>query len=411
MVVGKTLAAQKRTVRTVPIEGKTVLVRVDYNVPLTKKGEVSDDFRIRSSLATLRELQKKKCRIILISHLGRPEGKKDQKYSLEPVAKKLVELTKQPVKFVNECTGDKVKQSVKRLHPGELLLLENLRFYPGEESNDLEFAKKIQAAVKADYFVQDGFGVSHRAHASTDAIAQIVPSVAGLLLEKEFDTITGVMTKASHPFVSVMGGAKVSDKVKVLESLIAHSNAIIIGGAMSNTFLKYKGFNVGKSKVEDGVDDVIKSIYEKASQKTANVDDFIVLPSDVAVTKSIDESGARKEVPVDQIADDDIAVDIGQKSIERAAQIISRAKTVIWNGTMGLAEYENFAHGSARIALEVARRDDQILSVVGGGDTADFVLKWSQGGAGFDHVSTGGGASVELMAGKSLPGIEALLDA
>ena len=411
MAVGTTLEHYKRTVDSVPIEGKTVLVRVDYNVPLDDKGAITDDFRICQSLETIQYLQKKNCRIILCSHLGRPDGKRDEAYSLEPVAKHLVELLKQPVKFVDDCVGDKVKQAVKRLRPKEVLLLENLRFHAGEEANDLQFAKQLYQAVRADYFVQDGFGTAHRKHASYDAITQLIPSVAGRLLVREFNTITKAMSSAQHPLVAVLGGAKISDKIKVIERLVDQADALIIGGAMANTFLRYKGVNIGASKAEDSVDAIIDDIYKRAQQKTTNVDDFIILPVDVAVAKEVNGDKERKEVSVTDVADDDKIVDIGSKSIERATALIATAKTVLWNGTMGIAEYEQFAHGSARIALEIARHDDEIMSIVGGGDTADFVLDWSSDGSGFDHVSTGGGASIELMSGKKLPGIEALLDA
>lgn len=405
------MAFFKRTVKDVPVDYKTVLVRADYNVPLNKDGDISDDLRIRASLPTLRYLLRHHCKVVIMSHLGRPEGR-DASQSLEKVAGRLSELLKKEVIFVDDCSGDKVKQAVKRAPANSVILLENLRYYAEEEANDEAFAKNIALSTGARYFVQDGFGVVHRAHASTDAITHFIPGVAGLLLEKEYVTITGAMEKPKRPLIAVMGGAKVSDKITVIERLVQVADRIIIGGAMANTFLKYKGYNIGASKVEDGQEAVLDGIYGAAYDKSnGHPDDFIMLPADVAVAKDISESAERRNVGLGFVAQDDIILDIGEQAIENMVGAIEGAQTVIWNGTLGYAELPAFAHGSARLALELASHPE-VTSIIGGGDTADFVLKWDgHGGESFTHVSTGGGASLELMSGKKLPGVESLLDA
>jgi len=401
----------KRTIRDVPIDNKTVLIRADYNVPQSKTGAISDDLRIRASLPTIEYLLEHHTKVVIMSHLGRPEGR-EQKYSLKPVAKRLSELLDRKVIFVDDCIGDQVVQAVKKAPNNSVILLENLRFYKEEEANDTTFAENIAKSTGARYFVQDGFGVVHRAHASTEAITHFIPSVSGLLLEREYVTITGAMDKPQRPLVAVMGGAKVSDKITVIEKFVGIADKIIIGGAMSNTFLKYKGHHMGSSKVEDGQEKVLDGIYLAAHKKLdTSIDDFIILPDDVAVANEISETAVRKNVKLGNLAAHDIALDIGDASIDRMVEEIAQAKTVIWNGTLGYAELPEFAHGSARLALSLATQP-QTTSIIGGGDTADFVLKWDgKGGESFTHVSTGGGASLELMSGKKLPGIESLLDA
>lgn len=405
------MAFFKRTVKDVPVDHKTVLVRADYNVPLNKEGAISDDLRIRASLPTIQYLLAHHAKVVIISHLGRPEGR-DKSQSLEVVADRLSELLDRKVIFVEDCKGDKVVQGVKKAPAGAVVLLENLRYYPEEEANSETFAKAIAKSTGARYFVQDGFGVVHRAHASTDAITHYIPSVSGLLLEREYTTITNAMEKPKRPFVAVMGGAKVSDKITVIEKFVDIADTIVIGGAMANTFLTYKGHNMGGSKVEPGQEKVLDGIYKAAHKKLdTSIEDFIILPSDVAVAKDISGAAKRRNVKLGNVAAEDMALDIGDASIERMAEEIQKAKTVIWNGTMGYAELPEFAHGSARLALTLAA-NPKITSIIGGGDTADFVLKWDgEGGKSFTHVSTGGGASLELMSGKKLPGIECLLDA
>jgi 3-phosphoglycerate kinase len=402
----------KRTVRDVPLHGKTVLLRADYNVPLGDKGEISDDFRIISSLPTIEYLLQQQCKIIICSHLGRPDGQVNDEFTLEPVAERLGALLKQHIAFVPECIGDRVHQAAKRLRSGQILMLENLRFHAGEESNDEHFAKALATDSAAEYMVQDGFGVVHRAHASTSAVTHYVPSVAGLLLEKEYLAIHGVMDDPKRPMVAVLGGAKISDKIAVIEKFVNLADTLVIGGAMANTFLKYRGYNIGKSVHEDGLDGIMKQIYDVAEKKVgrSNIDDFIVLPTDVVVAKELTSKQRRTTVSVDDVEHDELILDMGYDSIATAAGIVGGAKTVAWNGTLGYAELPQFAHGSARIALTLATNPD-ITSVIGGGDTADFVLKWDAGkGSSFSHVSTGGGASLDLMAGTAMPGIDALLD-
>lgn len=402
----------KQTITTVPLAGQTVLLRADYNVPLAPDGTIDDDFRIRASLPTIRRLLEDGCKVVLISHLGRPDGR-ESRYSLEPVAQRLAELLKQPVRFVDETIGDKPRLAIKRAPRRSVIMLENLRFYPQEEANDEQFARALAKTSGARYFVQDGFGVVHRAHASTAAITLQLPSVAGLLLQREYTAITRAMNNPARPLAAVLGGAKVSDKIELIKAFIDVADTIMIGGAMANTFLADRGVDMGKSKVEPNEAATIREIYNAAKAKAgeAKVDDFIVLPSDVAVAARIDAAETRRCVGVSGLGQNDIALDIGDASIEKMIKVIAKAKTVVWNGTVGYAELANFAHGSARLALALATQP-QTASIIGGGDTADFVLKWdARKGQSFTHVSTGGGASLELMAGKKLPGIESLLDA
>ena len=403
----------KQTVRDIDVDRQVVLVRVDYNVPLKKDGSIDDDLRIRASLPTIKYLIERQCKLVLMSHLGRPEGR-DQSQSLAPVAARLSELLGQSVKFIDDCIGDKVYQTVKHAPCGSVILLENLRYYPQEEADDMEFAKNIAKSTGANLFVQDGFGAAHRAHASTHAITQFLPSFAGLLLEKEVTMINRSMELPARPFVAIIGGAKISDKIDLIKRFIDKADKILIGGAMANTFLKFKRYDMGKSLVESDQDEILREIYDLAAAKVGpeNVDDFLVLPKDLAVSTSIDDPDQiRREVSVDKIADDEMALDIGTQAIDQFCDIISTAKTIVWNGPMGIAEKEVFSIGSARIALAIAANNESV-SIVGGGDTADFVLKWSGGDeSSFTHISTGGGASMELMSGKKLPGVESLLDA
>lgn len=401
----------KQTIRDVPLDNQTVLVRADYNVPLAKDGTIADDFRIRASLPTIQELQKRGCKIVIMSHLGRPQGR-DETLSLEPIARRLGELLNEDIQFIDDCIGDKVRMGIKTASKHSITMLENVRFYPEEEANDPVFAKKLAKDSGASYFVQDCFGVAHRAHASIVAITLLLPSVAGLLLEKEYIIITNAMRAPDRPLVAVMGGAKVSDKIAVIKAFIDVADTIVVSGAMANTFLAYRGFDMGKSKVEADetamVDDIYKAVEAKVGED--KVDNFLVLPVDVAVA-SVYENAPRREVRIDQLAPDDRALDVGMRTIEKVDAIVAAARTVVWNGTLGVSEFPNFAHGSARLALTLATHPD-ITSIIGGGDTAEFVLGWdAKKGGSFTHVSTGGGASMELMAGEKLPGIESLLDA
>ena len=403
----------KKTVHDIEPKGRVVLVRADYNVPLTEDGRIADDFRIRSSLPTVNFLHEHGAKTVIMSHLGRPSGPEDTRFSLEQVAVRLQELLGYPVIFVPACTGDSVKQAVKRAPAHGVVLLENLRFHAEEEANDSEFARDIAKATGAHYFVQDGFGVVHRAHASTSAITQFLPSVAGLLLEREYSQITRAVTSPRRPLVAILGGAKVSDKIAVIERIVKMADTVLIGGAMANTFLKYKGHRMGLSKIES-VDATLAMIYHAAARKVGKdqVDSFIMLPSDVVVgTGTGDERP--KTVSVAHIDADEMALDIGPVTAERYAGELARGHTILWNGTLGYAEKAAYRAGSDRIASAVLANKGA-ASIVGGGDTADFALKFTteQPDAGtFTHVSTGGGASLELLSGEKLPGIEALLDA
>ncbi len=402
----------KQTIHDLPLgHGKhhRVLLRVDYNVPL-RDGKVSDDLRIRASIPTLEYLLDKGCSLVLMSHLGRPEGH-DLSCSLEPAAKRLEELLKRKVIFVDDTAGDAAYQAVRNAPQGSIVMFQNVRFDKREEEDSEEYAEEIAHAAQADYFVQDAFGVVHRAHSSTRAITEFLPSVAGLLIEREYEVINGAMEDPKKPLVAILGGAKVSDKIKVVERFVEIADTILVGGAMANTFLDYKGVHMGASKVEEGQKSTLDSIYEAARKKVGDkVDEFLVLPIDLAVTTEVKENAKRHNQHLDKIKSDEMALDIGDESIEKYTSIISNAKTVIWNGPLGMSELDEFAHGSARVALAMATRPE-IQSIVGGGDTADFVLKWdAKEGKSFSHVSTGGGASLDLMSGKKLPGVECLLD-
>lgn len=401
----------KQTINTIDLQHQTILLRTDYNVPLTQNGRVADDFRIRASLPTVRKLLADGCKVVIVSHLGRPDGKPSEKYSLEPAAQRLAELLGESVRFVDQTIGDKAKMAVKRAPMRSVTVFENLRFYPGEEANDPDFAKALAEASGARYFVQDGFGVVHRAHASTVAITQDLPSVAGLLLEREYTTIVDAMKSPRRPLLTVLGGAKVSDKIKLIRKFIDVADQIFIGGAMANNFLAYKNVAVGASKLETGLEQTLQDIYSAAREKVGSeaVDDFLVLPQDVVVSTSIDDRP--RTVKVDDIQPDDMILDIGEKTMMRVDDEVQKAGTVIWNGTLGVAEKPAFAVASAQLAQALAE-SSRVTSIIGGGDTADFALHWDKKrGESFTHVSTGGGASLALMAGEKLPGVESLLDA
>lgn len=404
---------RKKTIADVPLDGKVVLVRTDYNVPLTSDGEIQDDFRIRSSLPTLQALLERGCTVVIISHLGRPDGKRNKNMSLESVAHRLQELLGRPVKFVNECIGDSVSVAVGRAKPGSVLLLENLRFHHEEEADDPAFARALAVSSRAEYFVQDGFGVVHRAHASTSAITQYLPSMAGLLLTREYTILTGVIEHPQRPLVAVFGGAKVSDKIKMVDRFVQIADTVVVGGAMANNFLKYRGYPVGESLVEADVEPIVAGIYAAAKKKvgTPEVDEFISIPEDVAVADSASDDARRLVVDRREVAPHERILDIGPATMDMIDTELATAKTVVWNGTLGRAELGQFAHGSARLALYLATHPE-ITSVIGGGDTADFVLHWDAAhGESFTHISTGGGASLELLSGEPMPGINSLMDA
>jgi phosphoglycerate kinase len=373
----------------------------------------------------------KKCKIVICSHLGRPDGKADSKFSLKPAAKRLSQLLDKKVIFAHDCIGDGAYQIVKKAPEESIILLENLRFHSGEEQNDPKFAEQLKKASQARYFIQDGFGVVHRAHASTEAITHLLPSVAGLLLEQEVSTILKAMHDPERPFVAVLGGAKISDKLTLIERFVDHTDQILIGGAMANTFLQYYGLKIGKSIWEDGLEGEIRKIagqvYAK-EEKTIGGEsrmnscahsgpkpcllcsEFMVLPQDVAVGRSLDAHAHRASVGLDDVEENEFILDIGDKTAQYFASLLRGARTMIWNGTLGMAEHPAFAHGSSVIASQIHKLAGKVTSIIGGGDTAEYILKWNHDKVdGFSHISTGGGASLELMAGETLPGIAALL--
>lgn len=413
-----------KTIKNTPLRGEPVLVRADYNVPLKSDGKISDDYRITQSIPTLKYLLDRRCKIVICSHLGRPDGKPNKKYSLQPVADRLSELLGVDVQFVDESVSEKAYQVVKKSQ-ASVILLENLRFHAEEETNDTEFAKKLKRASGAKYFVQDGFGVVHRAHASTSAITQLLPSVAGLLLEKEVSTINRAMMNPLRPLVAVLGGAKISDKLPIISKFVEIADKVLIGGAMANTFLQYYGYPIGKSLWEDDEQAAIGQIAEAVAKKFGIDDqncshpgtkpclmcsDSFILPSDVVVATEISGQAATSNKSLGEVSGEDIILDIGTASASRYVNILEHAHTTIWNGTMGYAEISLFAKGSEALAQALHDNRTTNESIIGGGDTADFVIKWSGGKTdGFGHISTGGGASLDLMAGVKLPGVEALL--
>ncbi len=378
-----------RSVKEADVAGKCVLVRVDFNVPF-KDGKISDDKRIRAALPTIEFLRKKKAKVILMSHLGRPDGKVAEDLRLGPIALHLSKLLKHPVHYVFDCIGADVEDNVRGLHEGDVLLLENLRFYSEEEANDAGFAQKL--AALADVYVNDAFGVSHRAHASVHAITKFLPSYAGFLLQKEVDALSGLLKSPKRPFIAIMGGAKVSDKIGVIESLLKKVDAILIGGAMMFTFYKALGYEVGKSKFEADKVALAKSLLKKGKKK-------IVLPVDVVVSAG----GKGKVCSAHKIPKSMMGLDIGPETQAIYAEMILEAKTVFWNGPMGLFENKAFAKGTFAVAKAMSKA--KAVTVVGGGDSVAAVEKLKLN---FTHVSTGGGASLELLEGKKLPGVAAL---
>lgn len=392
----------KKTVRDIDFKNKRALVRVDFNVPM-KDGKITDDFRIKSSLKTIEYLLEKGAKVVLMSHLGRPKGQYNKEFSLKAVANRLEELLGRKVVFfdLETPTSDETVAASKDFD-GSILLLQNTRFNAGEEKNDAEFAKEL--AKHGDVFVNDAFGTAHRAHSSNVGVSQLMPAVAGFLVEDEIKYIKENLDNPKHPFVAILGGAKVSDKIGVIENLIKKVDKIIIGGAMANTFLKAKGYCMGKSLVEDDKIELAKDLLENANKN--NVE--ILLPVDLVLTNDLDNSDVIKMVDLDADKADLMAVDIGDKTIQLFKDAIKEAKLVIWNGPMGVFENKNFSKGTFEIAKAVAESD--AISIIGGGDSS-LAVKLSGYEDKVTHVSTGGGASLEMMEGKELPGISALQEA
>ncbi len=390
----------KRTINDISLSGKTVLLRADYNVPVFD-GKITNDFRLRASLPTLQRLLDYNCKIVIVSHLGRPNGKEVPELSLAPVADRLSELLGKQVDFLPKTIGNTVWNSVKRAGPGSIVLLENLRFLPGEKLNDDRFAHQLAIDTGAEYFIQDGFGVVHRQHASTSAITQFLPSVAGLLLEKEYEYLVSGLAKPKRPMLSIIGGAKVGDKLRAVKRLVGLSDQMFIGGAMANTFFAAEGHPVGTSLYESEQVDNARSIKAELSEKSCE----LVLPVDVVVADKL-ESGQETSVhSIEAIPPGKMALDIGPKTVELFKEKLSKAKTIVWNGPMGAFETKEFAEGT--YAMVDILSATKALTVVGGGDT-DRALHDKHALDKMGYVSTAGGAFLELLEGKSLPGVEAL---
>ncbi len=422
----------RKTVKNIDVRGKTVLVRSDFNVPL-EKGKVKQDYRIEQAIPTLKYLQSQGCRIIICSHLGRPDGKVNPEFSLKPVAKVLSKLMKTDVDFAEDCVGPAAAQAAAKLQPRHMLLLENLRFHPEEAANDVEFAKQLGGL--ADVFVQDGFGVVHRKHASTDAITRVLPSVAGLLLDKEVTTILKVTHDPKRPLMTIVGGAKIADKIDLIKTFIKTSDIVVIGGAMANTFLLAKGIEIGKSLADKKDVPLAKKIMELAEAESKNRKFTFYLPQDSVVADKMDKHAKTRIVDWDahaiaeienyprqapvrssRVGKNELILDIGPFSGAFIAGSMQFCETVIWNGVMGVTETPGlhgpigpFAHGTELVldAL-LGQFGHKPYSLIGGGDTSAYVEE--QGLVkGFNFVSTGGGAALDLMAGKKLPGLENLL--
>jgi phosphoglycerate kinase len=394
---------RKKTVRDIDVAGKRVLVRVDYNVPIdTASGRILDDKRIRATLPTLDYLRLAGAKVVLVSHLGRPKGERDPRLSLAPVAERLSELMAEPVQMADDCIGREVQEAAAALAEGEVLLLENVRFHAEEEANDAEFAKAL--ASLCDVYVNDAFGTAHRAHASTVGVAHLRPAVAGFLMEKEINFLSRAVEKPERPYAAIIGGAKVSSKMGVLEALLERVDKLLIGGGMANTFLKAEGFAVGESLVEDDYVDEAKRIEEKAAERGVK----LLLPADVIVAERFEADSPARRVSVKEVPIGWRIMDVGETTIDVFARALADCKTVVWNGPMGVAEMPAFAHGSHRLAGVVAKLEEA-TTIIGGGETAAVVEALGMADE-FSHVSTGGGASLEFLEGRQLPGVAALQD-
>ncbi|VDG98931.1 Phosphoglycerate kinase [Lysinibacillus sphaericus] len=390
----------KMTMKDLDLKGKRVFCRVDFNVPM-EDGKVSDDTRIRAAIPTIEYLSEQGAKVILASHLGRPKGEVKEDSRLTEAGKRLAELLGKPVLKLDESTGPAVEKQVSELADGEILLLENVRFHTGEEKNDPELAK--QFAALADVFVNDAFGAAHRAHATTAGIAEYLPSVQGLLLEKELDVLGKALSDPERPFTAIIGGAKVKDKIGVIDYLLDKVDNLLIGGGLSYTFSRAQGHEIGDSLVEEDKIDLAKSFIEKAKEKGVN----LYLPIDVKVADSFSETAETKAVEITGIEKGWMGLDIGPKTAELYDSVIRDSKLVIWNGPMGVFEMAPFAEGTKRVAQAMAETD--AFTIIGGGDSAAAVEKFEVAEK-MDHISTGGGASLEFMEGKELPGVAALKD-
>lgn len=393
----------RKTVRDIDVTGKRVFVRADLNVPLDD-GKITDDTRIRASLPTIVHLLERGATVVLASHLGRPKGKVNDALRLKPVADRLSQLLGRPVRMTGDALGPGVRVAVDKLRPGDLILLENLRFHAEEEANDPEFARAL--ADLADVYVNDAFGAAHRAHASTEGITHHLPAVSGLLMEREVDALSRLLERPPKPFHTVIGGAKVSGKLEVLEALLSRCQAILVGGGMANTFLAARGMALGKSLVEGDQIDNAERIIALARRKRVR----FMLPTDAVVAPHIHHRARTQVVPIDQVAKDMMIVDIGPETLAAYTEHLGKARTVFWNGPMGVFEIRQFAEGTNAMARFLADRTAAgVITVVGGGDSVAAVEQLGLSDR-MSHVSTGGGASLEFVEGKKLPGVEALLE-
>lgn len=385
----------KKTVRDIDVKGKKVLVRVDFNVPL-KDGAVSDDTRIRGALPTIQYLLDNGAAVILCSHLGRPKGVADPKYSLKPVAEYLQKLVPNKVYFADDCAGESAVKGAAALKPGEILVLENTRYYAGEEKNDLGLAEKL--ASLADLYVNDAFGTAHRAHSSTEGVTHFKPGVAGFLLEKEIQYLSSAVEDPKRPFVAILGGAKISDKIGVIKNLLSKADKVLIGGGMANTFFAAKGIKMADSLVQEEAIDTAKEILAAGSDK-------LVLPVDMVIADAFDNNANKKVVDVADVENGWRVLDIGPKTVELYSKLVADAATVVWNGPMGVFEMPEFAKGTFAVAKAVA--DSNAISIIGGGDSV-AAIQQSGLASKVTHISTGGGASLEMLEGIQLPGVAAL---
>jgi len=393
---------RKKTVRDIEVSGRRMLVRADFNVPLDEKGKVADDTRIRATLPTINYLLERKASLVLMSHLGRPEGKVVESLRMDPVAERLVYLLNKEVRKLDQVVGEEVERICGGMSEGDVVLLENLRFHPGETANDPAFAASL--ARLGEVFVDDAFGACHRAHASTVGVAELLPAVAGLLLEKELVTLEGLLHEPARPFVAVLGGSKIGDKLKVLRRFIEMVDTLLIGGGMSYTIMKAQGLNIGDSLREEELVPEVKEMLAHADKGFAE----LIIPVDVVIADSFDEKAATRLVNKEDIPPHWQGLDIGPRTIAMYTQRISQAETIYWNGPMGVFEWKPFEEGTRCVGEAISA--SPAVSVAGGGDTIAAIKKYGLE-EGFTHISTGGGASMELLEGEKLPGVEVLLDA
>ncbi|UWG97136.1 phosphoglycerate kinase [Dehalobacter sp. DCM] len=391
----------KMGIDEIAVKGERVFVRVDFNVPMDDQQVITDDTRIRAALPTVKHLVDNGARVILASHLGRPKGKVDPRYSLAPVAGHLSQLLQQDVQMAPDCVGTEVKVLADGLRDGQILILENVRYHAEEEKNDPDFARSL--ADLADIYVNDAFGAAHRAHASTEGIAKYIPAYAGFLMKKELDILGQALSNPNRPFAAIIGGAKVSDKIGVIDNLLKKVDALIIGGGMANTFLKAQGFEVGKSLIEPDKIDLAAELIRQAEQRGVK----LMLPADVVVTREFKADAPFRVAEVNAIQADEMALDIGPASAKSFADTVLAAQTVIWNGPMGVFEMDNFARGTEQIAQAMAECTG--TTIIGGGDSVAAVEKVGVAEK-MTHISTGGGASLEFLEGKTLPGVAILKD-